>query len=87
MTKNISVVRLWIANKSRRWPKLLLDRYNANLDCKDTDTIKYWIECFTNGHHGGIIYVNRNTLEVGDGNHRLVAAYISNKPTLQVIFT
>jgi hypothetical protein len=52
--------------------------------CKDTQTIRYWMEEFAKGSDGGIIYANRRTFEVGDGNHRLVAAFLSGKDSLKV---
>lgn len=75
--KKISFNELWKANKDRSWIKKLMFFYRGSM-CKDKDTIDYWIEQIRAGAEVPTLWLSsRKTLEVGDGNHRLVAMYLS----------
>lgn len=53
---------------------------------QDKECIDYWIGEFNKGRQTDI-YVDRKSFEVADGNHRLVAAIISGKRLIGVIWT
>lgn len=71
---NIDFQKLWEANKNRRWIKKLINLYNYKN--KDSDTINYWIEQYKiKLINDPLIISSRKTLEIADGNHRLVALH------------
>lgn len=79
--------KLWEANKKRKWVKKLLRQYREksnlnyqNPSWKNIETINHWREQYQQKHPMNCdpIHVSsEKTLEVGDGNHRLIALFLN----------
>lgn len=83
LARREQVVRLWAANSHRQWPRTLLRMYDRGDANYHTMCIDYWRKQFAGGADE-TIHCMRRTLQVQDGNHRLVAAHLENKQFLSV---
>lgn len=79
----ISVEILFRKNIHRRWPSVLMRLWKRRQNGYDTNAIRWWMKQFENGATT-VLHVHRRTLEVADGNHRMLAAYYSHLPTIRV---
>lgn len=83
MKMKISTKLLWQINKNKRWPASLIRIYNRGNKTHDVEVIDYWRGQFSIGRTETYLLIDRS-LEVIDGNHRLIAAYLEGVKYLHV---
>ncbi len=81
----VSVETLFRKNIHRRWPSALIRLWKRQQKGYDIEAIRWWMKKFEDGE-STTLHVHKRTLEVADGNHRLIAAYFAHLPTIKVKF-
>ena len=81
--KEVDVEKLFLLNRGRRWPAVLIRMWQRSQRGYDVEAIKWWMKQFESGVDT-CLWVHRRSLEVADGNHRLIAAYYAHTPTIKV---